>query len=201
MPTNRLTVIGDSFVEGWGDPAADGGFHGWAARLADLLDLPPGSVRNLGQYGSTTQRVVNRQLPRALAGKAPIIGVVVGVNDLLGDYDARRYRRNMRTILESLAGADTTVLTANYPDFLRDQPSPAVSHQAMYDRFEEGNAVVEELAASTGAILVDVRRPRKWREAAMWADDNLHPGPLGHQVFAEDAAAGLLAGTVGVVAA
>ena len=77
MPTFRLTALGDSFVEGRGDPSHAGSWHGWVPRLAEMLGIAPSSVRNLGVHMATTQDVVDRQLGTALANKSPLIGVVV----------------------------------------------------------------------------------------------------------------------------
>jgi lysophospholipase L1-like esterase len=188
MPANRLTVLGDSFAEGWGDPAPNGRFHGWVSRFAGMLNLPLGSVRNLGVYGATTQHVVDSQLPRALGNKAPLIGVVVGTNDLLRDYDSTRFRRNLRTLFDSLTGWDTTVLTASYPDIPGNLPIPDSFREFLRERFTEANAALEEIARSADVVCLDLHRPLEWRDPARWSADGLHPSPLGHQRFAEEMA-------------
>jgi lysophospholipase L1-like esterase len=189
MSAIRFTALGDSFVEGWGDPRPSGGLHGWVPRVATLLDLPKGSVRNLGVYGATTQDVVDRQLPRALANKSPLIGVVVGTNDLLRDYDYPRLCRNMRLICDSLTGADTTVVTATLPDIPGIMPiSSEAYRRELRDRFHEANMATRSIAAGTGALCVELHRLPAWRDAAMWSADGLHPGPLGHKNFAEEMA-------------
>lgn len=190
MPTIRLTALGDSFVEGRGDPAP-GGYHGWVPRLAGLLGLPQGAVRNLGTYQATTQDVVEAQLPRALAGKPPLIGVIVGVNDLVTGYDPRRFRRNLATIFGSLSGMDTAVCTANYPDIPGNLPVPDGFRKLLRDRFAEANGVLAEVTAATGTLCLDLAADPEWRNRAMWSADGLHPSPLGHRRFAEAIAAEL----------
>jgi lysophospholipase L1-like esterase len=185
VPTIRLTVLGDSFVEGQGDPAPGGGYHGWVPRFADLLGLPAAAVRNLGTYQATTQDVANRQLPKALAAKPPLIGVIVGVNDLVQDYDPQRFRRNLHTIFGALSGMDTTVFTANYPDIPGNLPVPDGFRRLLRIRFAEANAALADVTAVTGTLRVDLAGAPEWAEKAMWSPDGLHPSPLGHRRFAE----------------
>ncbi|MEU8782762.1 SGNH/GDSL hydrolase family protein [Streptomyces sp. NPDC048637] len=188
MPAIRLTVLGDSFVEGRGDPAPGDGFRGWVSRFAGWLNLPRGTLLNLGVHGATTQDVVDGQLRRALVNKAPLTGVIVGVNDLIGDYDQVRFRRNLHTIFSSLAGADTTVLTAGYPDIPGNLPLPDLFRNQMRERFAEANAALYDVTRATGTLCLGLDRLPEWREPALWSEDGLHPSPLGHQRFADSMA-------------
>ncbi|MEU0838749.1 SGNH/GDSL hydrolase family protein [Streptomyces sp. NPDC005962] len=197
MPTIRLTVLGDSFVEGRGDPAPGDGFRGWVSRFAGGLHLPRKTVLNLGVHGATTQAVVDGQLRRALVNKAPLTGVIVGVNDLIGDYDRLRFRRNLHTIFSSLAGADTTVLTASYPDIPGNLPLPDRFRAQMRERFAEANAALYDITRATGTLCLDIGRLPEWRNPAFWSEDGLHPSPLGHQRFA-DSMAELFSRTTGM---
>lgn len=188
MPTFRLTALGDSFVEGRGDPAHGGSWNGWVPRLADLLGIPPSGVRNLGVHMATTQDVVDRQLGTALLNKSPLIGVIVGVNDLLSDFDLARMRRNLSTIFGNLAGMDTVVFTATYADIPQNLPLPETFRRLLRARFAAANEVLAEITRATGALRFDVTTPAQWSDPALWAEDGLHPSPLGHKHFAEGVA-------------
>ncbi len=202
MPPFRLTVLGDSFTEGREDPAGDGRWVGWVTRLAGMLGIAPAGVRNLGAHHATTQAVVDEQLAAALWGKSPLIGVVVGVNDLLSDFDADRMRRNLTTIFGQLAGVDTVVFTARYTDIPANLPVPEMFRALLRRRFTEANAALTEITTATGALCLDVMSIPGWSDPGFWSADGLHPNALGHQRFAE-AVAGLLerAADVPVVAA
>ncbi|WP_067542499.1 SGNH/GDSL hydrolase family protein [Nocardia crassostreae] len=199
MPAIRLTTLGDSFVEGRGDAAPGGDWYGWVPRLAEILALPRDSVRNLGAYQATTQQVVEDQLFRALTNKAPVIGVVVGVNDLVGDFDAQRFRRNLSTIFDHLTGMDTVVFTATYADIPANLPVPEAFRTLLRSRFDWANDALRETTARTGALCLDVTTIPEWADPDMWSPDGLHPSPRGHQWFAREVAA--LLATAGMPAA
>ncbi|GAB4587115.1 SGNH/GDSL hydrolase family protein [Nocardia sp. IFM 10818] len=188
MPAIRLTTLGDSFVEGRGDAAPGGEWYGWVPRLSDMLGLPRDSVRNLGTYQATTQHVVQHQLARALTNKAPVIGVVVGVNDLVGDFDPARFRRNLATIFDQLCGMDTVVFTATYADIPANLPVPEVFRGLLRDRFAWANDALRETTARTGTLCLDVTAIPEWADPDMWSPDGLHPSPRGHQWFAREVA-------------
>ena len=201
MPAIRLTVLGDSFVEGRGDPGPAGGYIGWADRLARWLGLPAASVRNFGTHQATARQVVERQLAPAVAAKAPLIGVVVGVNDLVQNYDAARFRADLSTLFGALAGTDTTVFTADYPDIPGNLPVPESFRMLLRERFAEANATLREVTTATGALLLELASAPEWAaRSPLWSADGLHPGPAGHEQFAT-AAAELLTRTSGLIAA
>ncbi len=185
MAKARMTVIGDSFVEGRGDPAPDGTYRGWVPRFAEMFGIPRNGYLNLGTFDATTQDVIDRQLRVALVNKAPLIGFVAGVNDLIRDYDATRFRRNLETIFTTLNGPDTVMFTATYADIPRNLPLPASFQQLLLARFAEANECLREISARTGALCLDVVNSQEWADPAMWSADGLHPSPAGHRRFAE----------------
>ena len=188
MSAFRLTALGDSFVEGWGDPSPTGSWRGWVTHLAEMLGIPLSGVRNLGAHKATTQSVVDRQLGSALLNKSPLIGVVVGVNDLVSDFDLVRMRRNLTTIFGRLAGMDTIVFTATYADIPGNLPVPDAFRTLLRRRFAEANEALTEISRAHGALCVDVATPPQWSDPAFWSADGLHPSPLGHRHFAESVA-------------
>lgn len=197
MPTIRMTVLGDSFVEGRGDPAPGGGWAGWVPRFAGALGLPAAAVRNLGTHGATTADVLTRQLPRALAPKPPLIGVVCGVNDLVSAYDPDAFRANLRTLFGALRGFDTTVFTASYPDIPGNLPVPETFRRLLRDRFAAANVVLAEVARETRTLCLDLASRPEWAGPGLWSADGLHPSPEGHRAFA-DAAADLVTEATGL---
>src|SRR6187399_1000255 len=184
----RLATLGDSFVAGHGDEDLAGRRLGWVARFAGLLGLPARELVNLGSYGATTQDVVVDQLAAVLVNKPPLVGVVAGVNDLLGDYRAEEFRANVTGIFTAVCGADTLVFTATYPEVPRLGPLPGPMREVVRQRFAEANGVLRRLAADHDVLCLDIAVAPEWRDADMWSADGLHPSPKGHRRFAEDMA-------------
>ncbi|MFC0453334.1 SGNH/GDSL hydrolase family protein [Rhodococcus jostii] len=188
MTGQGLTVLGDSFVEGRGDPVQDGGYRGWVPRFAGQIGLRSSRVRNLGTHGATTGDVVETQLASALGSRAPLVGVVVGVNDLVSDYAPDRFARNLRTIFGDLRGSGATVFTATYPDIPARLPVPDGFKSLLRERFAEANDVLVDVVTDTGSLLIDLRAGTEWGRDDMWTSDGLHPSPEGHRSFAAAAA-------------
>jgi lysophospholipase L1-like esterase len=185
MATFRLTTLGDSFVEGRGDPDPDGAWRGWVPRLAEMLGVPASGVRNLGAMHATTQRVLDTQLGTALVNKSPLIGVIVGVNDLISDFDLSRMRQNLSTIFGSLAGMDTVVFTSTYADIPGNLDLPESFRGLLRQRFAAANQALLEITRAHGAICFDAAAAPEWSNPTYWSADGLHPSPLGHRHFAE----------------
>lgn len=185
MARARLAVLGDSFAEGRGDRRPDGTFRGWVPHFAELFAIPPGGCRNFGAHQATTRDILDRQVPAAVVNKASLIGVIGGVNDLVSDYDPARFRRNLAAVLGRLAGPDTVLFTATYPDIPGNLPIPATFRALLRDRFARANEYLLEAAAASGALCLDIAADPVWSGPDLWDPDGLHPNPTGHRHFAE----------------
>ncbi|GAA5069211.1 lysophospholipase L1-like esterase [Thermocatellispora tengchongensis] len=187
----QLMTIGDSFAEGRGDPLPDGTFRGWVPQLADALGIPADAVVNLGSYGATTQDVVDHQLARALSADAPLYGVTVGGNDLVSrDFDAQRFRYNLRHILTGLTLRGARVFTITWPDIPGKLPGLSDDkRRALRARFAEANDYMTKLTAELGVLAYDMVDTPVTRDPAMWAPDGMHPSPEGHRTIAAGIAA------------
>ncbi|WP_405163355.1 SGNH/GDSL hydrolase family protein [Nocardia sp. NBC_01499] len=201
MSVPGLTALGDSFVEGRGDAAAGGGYRGWVPRLGGQLGLRPAAVRNFGVHGATTTVVVEQQLRRAVSARAGLFGVVVGVNDLVSDFDAARFERNLTTVFETLRASGATVFAASYPDIPARLPVPDSFRALLRERFDFANAVLTEVTADTGTLLLDIATEPDWALPEVWTADGLHPSSLGHHMFAAGAAELIASRTATTVAA
>ena len=134
-----------------------------------------------------------RQVPASLAmeSTAPLVAVVVGINDLLAagsSYDAELFQHNLRTVFHTLTNARTRVVTANYPDVPANLDVPELVRRSLRRRFAEANDTLGEIAATAGVICIDVTREPAWQDSSSWDADRLHPGPRLHQHFAEQMA-------------
>src|SRR3712207_714599 len=95
----RYVAIGDSSTEGLLDPDADGGYRGWADRLAQhLADAQdePLEYANLAIRGLRAQEVRRTQFFRALAMQPDLMTAFAGVNDVIGaGYDLAAVRAEL----------------------------------------------------------------------------------------------------------
>lgn len=201
MTAVELTAIGDSFVEGRADVRPDGTFRGWVPRLGSQLGLRGGAIRNLGTHGATTTSTVAQQLPAAVSARSAVYGVVVGVNDLVSDYDRNRFADNLDTVFGTLNQGSATVFTATYPDIPARLPVPDKFRELLRERFAYANSALAEVTARTGTLLIDIAARPEWARPEMWTDDGLHPSSLGHRVFAAAAAEAISSTTATTVAA
>jgi lysophospholipase L1-like esterase len=183
MPSPRLTVIGDSFVEGRGDPDESGGYRGWVGHMAEALGIPRPNCVNLGRHGATTQQAVDEQLGLALATGAPLAGFVIGLNDLISDWQPDRFRRNMLRIIGALTGSAEIVFTTTYPDITGQIPVHARLRPLLQQRFDGANEFLRAAAADAGVLFLDIAADPRAGDGRMWADDGLHPSPAGHRYF------------------
>ena len=87
----RYVAIGDSSTEGLDDPAGDGGFRGWANRLAEQIEASQlretgrGGLlyANLGVRGRKTREIRDQQLAPALALRPDLVTLFSGTNDMV----------------------------------------------------------------------------------------------------------------------
>ena len=89
-------AIGDSSTEGLEDPDGQGGYRGWADRLAQHIadnQDEPLEYANLAIRGLRMQEIRTRQLEDALAMNPDLLTVFGGMNDAISprcDFDSIR---------------------------------------------------------------------------------------------------------------
>jgi lysophospholipase L1-like esterase len=184
MSEVKLTVCGDSCAEGRGGTVLpDGSFVGFVVHMAKALGISDGVV-NLGSFGATTQDVVDGQLAVMLRKPAPLMGVIVGGNDLVTAYDRDRFQRNLRHIYSSLVDRDRLVFTTNWPKIPDRLPGlPDDFRVVLRKRFAEANEFLDELVHELGVVCLDMVNAPIAADPAMWCPDGMHPSPAGHRAI------------------
>src|SRR5678815_443272 len=82
----RYVAIGDSSTEGLDDPDGQGGYRGWANRLAERVAAAQSSpllYANLAVRGRTTRQILTQQLEPALALRPDLVTLFSGTNDVV----------------------------------------------------------------------------------------------------------------------
>ena len=180
---NRYVALGDSTTEGLDDPRPDGGFRGWADRLAEQLAAvnPNLLYANLAVRGRRIGQVHAEQLGPALALEPDLATVVAGLNDLLRrHYDPVATAGHLEAMLGELRATGATVLTFTLPDLSSVVPLARIVRA----RLTEYNDAIRAAGAASGAIVVDIAAEPVSTDPRLWSPDRLHAGPLGHERIA-----------------
>ncbi|GAB4586208.1 SGNH/GDSL hydrolase family protein [Nocardia sp. IFM 10818] len=183
MGFERYVAIGDSQTEGVGDPLPDGGYRGWADRLAVALAETNPLLRyaNLAIRGSRAADIRRAQLRAAVALEPDLVTVVAGMNDLLRPrFDRAALISDLGAMYATLGGAAERVITFTFPDLGAITPVA----RPLSDRVRIVNADVRRLAARHGVTVVDFEPCPAIVDARVWSDDRLHLNSLGHSLVA-----------------
>ncbi|MBM4188992.1 MAG: SGNH/GDSL hydrolase family protein [Gemmatimonadetes bacterium] len=176
---HRYVAIGDSSTEGLDDPDGQGGYRGWANRLAEHLATAQGHLlyANLGVRGKRTREILEHQLEPALALKPDLVTVFSGTNDVVARrFDVQEVSADLETLHRAFTGRGVTVLTFTLPDLTPVMPLARWVRARVFAL----NDSIRAVCASSGAVLVDVARHPVASDPRLWSDDRLHANSTGH---------------------
>jgi lysophospholipase L1-like esterase len=179
----RYVAIGDSSTEGLDDPDGQGGYRGWASRLAERIAAAQGALRyaNLGVRGKTTRQISEEQLAPALALRPDLVTLFSGTNDVIRrQFDIRAVTADILAMHRALIGQGATLLTFTLPDLTPVMPVA----RWLTPRVAALNAELRALCASSGAILADLARYPVASDPRLWSEDRLHANSSGHERIA-----------------
>lgn len=189
---SRFVALGDSTTEGLDDPYPGGRaghetFRGWADRLAERLARlnPDLEYANLAIRGRQIAAIEETQLQPALAMEPDLASVVGGVNDLLRPkVDLDEVAQHMERMQTQLIAGGATVIGMTLPDLA----SSMRVARLVSDRLKIYNQNMRDVAARTGAIVVDLARELAVYDPRGWSVDRLHASSAGHDMIAIAAA-------------
>lgn len=188
----RYVAIGDSTTEGLEDPDGQGGYRGWADRLAERVALHQGSLlyANLAVRGKYTRQILAEQLEPALALKPDLVTVVVGMNDLVQPrFELEPLIADLDELQRAFAAINATVVTFTLPDLSSIMPIARL----IVRRTRALNEALRAAAARNGAVLADIAANPLTSDPRLWASDRLHANTDGHTRIA-----GALADALGI---
>lgn len=186
-PWKTVVALGDSFTEGVGEPVEGLELRSSIDHMATVMrrSCPDLSYTNLAKRGRMASEVREQQLETALALSPDFVSVIAGANDALkGQWQADRYERELRTMLEAFGDAHATVFMASWPDWTKRLPLPVVRLAHLQAQLEEGNAITRSLADEFGAIFLDVWDTPIGDDPAYWSADQIHPNARGYLAYA-----------------
>jgi lysophospholipase L1-like esterase len=173
-----FVAIGDSFTEGLNDPLPDGGFRGWADRVAAVLAerVPGFRYANLAVRGKLLAEVIAEQLPRAVDMAPDLVSVAAGGNDILRgtDVDILAARFDAGVARLQAAGCRVVIFTGFDPRVF-----PVI--RLLRGRIAAYNMHLRGIADDRGADLVDLWSMRVLADPRMWSSDRLHLSSEGHR--------------------
>ena len=180
----RYVAIGDSTTEGLEDPDGEGGYRGWADRLAQHIAYAqdePLEYANLAIRGLQLTEIRNTQFDDALALRPDLMTVFGGVNDVIGarcDFDAMR--ADYVIIFGEARRLGATAISFTMPD--PAAINPIGTH--LRERVSRLNQIIRSEAARHGALVLDFERYPVAQDPRLWFEDRLHGNELGHQLVA-----------------
>jgi lysophospholipase L1-like esterase len=186
FPTfNRFVALGDSTTEGLDDPypghpLGEEVFRGWADRLADRLaiDNPALAYANLAIRGRLIGQIHEQQLEPALEMEPDLASVVGGVNDVLRPkFDIDVVGGHLESIVAAFRSRAATVLVMTLPDLSNSMRVARI----FSERLTAYNQCIRDVAAQTGATLVDMAEELTVYDPRGWSKDRLHANDVGHE--------------------
>lgn len=180
----RYVALGDSTAEGLDDPDGNGGYRGWADRLAERIARQQGSLlyANLAVRGRKTREILEQQLEPALAMRPDLALVVSGTNDILRPrFDPEAVAADLETMQRALIAQGATVLSFTLPDLTPVMPLA----RPLRDRIQALARAFAKASARSGALLVDFAAHPVASDRRLWSEDRLHANALGHARIAE----------------
>jgi lysophospholipase L1-like esterase len=186
----RYVAIGDSQSEGLWDGDDTTGLHGFADRLAVLLEAqaPGVTYANLAIRGKRIRDVIDEQLPVALAMKPDLVTSCIGMNDVT--RPGRAFGQalvDLEYVHDRLADSGATVVTTTFPDLVQILPAGRL----IANRVVEINGVIRAAARRHGFRLVDLYGAPSMLDPDTWSADRVHGSAQGHALFAAAAAEAL----------
>lgn len=178
----RYVAIGDSSTEGLDDPAEDGGFRGWANRLAEQIaraqeDRGGLLYANLGIRGRKTREIREQQLDRALAMRPDLVTLFAGTNDLVSRrFALTEVASDLEAMMKAVRASGAVLLTFTLPDLTPVMPLAS----RLTPRLAALNQATRAAAARTGTLLVDFAAHSVASDPRLWSRDRLHANSAGH---------------------
>jgi len=181
-----FTVIGDSAAHGIGDTFEDQKPRGWAWFVANSFQRPC-HYSNYSRPGAKSDEVREIQLKQALEDRPDICAVIVGGNDLLrNDFSPERLCNNLRAITTKLLESGSEVIIVELHDPGQILKIPNLLKRVLRRRIDAANSAYYRIAAEFDILLIRTRRIPNVHDKRNWHVDRMHPGPLGHQVLANE---------------
>ena len=182
----RFVALGDSATCGLGDADPTGSWRGWARLLAAAINQDHDiSFCNLAVAGSTVGDVRRNQLRDALAHRAHVASLIVGLNDTVrSTWDPTAVRADLLYCAQRLSERGALLLTVRFHDHARVFHLRGRLGRGLRARIDFLNEVYDEIHERYGGLRVDLAAHPGIYDGGFWSVDRLHPSELGHRALA-----------------
>lgn len=183
----RIVGVGDSTIEGLGDPVDGYQTHSFVERLVAALRRQTPNLHhlNLGQRDRTAGEVRAGQLERALAFAPDLAIVICGGNDMFPPrWDLDAAEQAIDAIVGALRDTGCEVLMNTYMNPVN--AVPAFRGTPLDERLPQLNDAVRRIAARRGGLLVDLQDSPATHVAHNFSRDFRHLSMRGHAIVACD---------------
>ena len=181
---HRYIAIGDSSTEGLEDPDGQGGYRGWADRLAEHIagaQESPLEYANLAIRGSRLREIRNTQFNAALALEPDFMTIFGGVNDALAiRCDFAAMRSDFVAMFSEARERGITMLTFTMVNPSRINPLG----RQLRGRIFMLNDLIREIAQCFGILVLDFQSYPIAEDPRLWFKDRLHGNALCHELMA-----------------
>ncbi len=175
-------AIGDSLTEGLEDVGPDGGYRGFADRLAEHLaeGVPGFRYANLAVRGRRMRHIAGEQLDSVLEQRPDLVTVHAGGNDVLrpnADLDGLAGRLEEAVRRMRAAGVRVVLLSGHDTGWV-----PVL--RIYRGRIAVFSMHLRAIAERTGCDIVDLWSMAALNDPRAWSEDRLHFNGEGHRIVA-----------------
>ncbi|GAA2790777.1 SGNH/GDSL hydrolase family protein [Saccharopolyspora taberi] len=176
---DSFVALGDSFTEGLDDLRPDGGYRGWADRLAEHLATANPRLRyaNLAVRGKLIRQIVDDQVPQAIEFGPSLVSFTAGGNDIIrpgSDPDAVAEVFDSAVARLAATGAEILIGTG-----FDTRDTPVLKH--VRGKVGTYNSHLRSIADKYGCRVLDLWSMQVLQDPRAWGEDRLHLSPEGHR--------------------
>lgn len=186
-PWRRLGALGDSIVQGIGDPVDGYDERSWLDRVADALrrEQPGLDVLNLGRRDRVAAEIARDQLPAVEAFAPDLVFVNGGANDMFrGRFDPEAVRAEYEPMIARLVATGATVVTWTMFDIRQALELPEPWGSRLAERYDPLQELVRDVSRRYDTVLVDFGAESASTDPGIYSADLLHLNMRGHAIAA-----------------
>ncbi|MDR2484401.1 MAG: GDSL-type esterase/lipase family protein [Treponema sp.] len=183
--TAKLVCFGNSLTAGFGAtvPGEEDKTNSYPAYLQNKVTIP---VINAGVSGDTTVTALNRIVRDVLSENPQVVIIELGANDLFQFVSLQTTRKNLQSMIDSLAKGTRKIYIAKFytdavaQDMMNRADIPLVLQTGIIAYYDE---MFRSLASSPHVELIEDIWSGVWGQ---YMSDDIHPDARGYEIMADN---------------